>query len=130
LSRFVDRSCPTTFPQRKFYRVPIQVNPQNRLADITGKAELRVNSIHSQAIDKLGVSFTAVGHDCSGLIQAIEHTRYTFLMGVQLYPEFLVYRRFARKVFDSSHAAARQHAITRDDFSRETMAAASNLLSP
>jgi putative glutamine amidotransferase len=75
---------------------------------------LRVNSIHSQAIDKLGAAFTAVARESNGLIQAIEHARGTFLIGVQFHPEYLIYRRFARSLFETFVAEARVYALRRD----------------
>jgi gamma-glutamyl-gamma-aminobutyrate hydrolase PuuD len=114
LSRFDDRAYPTTFLQRVFYRVPIQVDPGSRFAEITGQRELRVNSIHSQAIDRLGQGFVEVAHETNGLVQAIEHARRTFLVGVQFHPEFLIYHRFARRLFESLITAAREHALRRD----------------
>jgi putative glutamine amidotransferase len=98
--------------QRIFCRVPVQVDPQLRLAEITGKPELRVNSIHSQAIDRLGVGFIAVA-------QAIEHTRDTFLIGVQFHPEFLVYGRFARGVPKLRRGGASARHDPRRPFQRD-----------
>jgi gamma-glutamyl-gamma-aminobutyrate hydrolase PuuD len=114
LSRYDGRTYPTTFLQRMFYRVAIHVDPQSRLAEITGKSELRVNAIHAQAIDKVGAGFTPVARETNGLIQAIEHTRGTFFIGVQFHPEFLIYRRFARSLFENFVVEARDHALRRD----------------
>ena len=110
LSRFNDRRYPMTFFKRIFYRVPIVVAPDSWLADAAEKRELDVNSIHSQAVDRLGVGFVAVAWEANGLIQAIEHSRGAFLIGVQFHPELLIHRRFARRIFRSLVAAARAHA--------------------
>ena len=110
LSGFKDRRYPMTFFKRLFYRVPIVVAPDSWLADATEKLELEVNSIHSQAVDRLGIGFVAAAWEANGLIQAIEHSRSAFLIGVQFHPELLIHRRFARRIFQSLVEAGREHA--------------------
>jgi putative glutamine amidotransferase len=114
LSAFTDRKYPTSFFHRVFYRLPIVIEPDSWLADATGDLRLRVNSIHSQAVDRLGIGFVVSAREVNGLIQAIEHTRSTFLIGVQFHPEFLIYRQFARRIFGKFVDAAREHMDERD----------------
>jgi gamma-glutamyl-gamma-aminobutyrate hydrolase PuuD/predicted ATP-grasp superfamily ATP-dependent carboligase len=113
LRAFKRRNYPATFLQRIFYRLPIRVAPASWLAEATQCPELCVNSIHSQAVDKLGVGFHATAWDIDGPVQAIEHMRSTFLLGVQFHPEFLLHRSFARRLFGSFVEAARVHASER-----------------
>jgi gamma-glutamyl-gamma-aminobutyrate hydrolase PuuD len=110
LRAFKRKTYPTTFLQRLFYRLPIRVAPASWLAEATRTLELCVNSIHSQAVDRLGVGFRATAWDVDGPVQAIEHSRNSFLLGVQFHPEFLVYRPFARRIFADLIEAARAHA--------------------
>lgn len=54
-----------------------------------GKEELAVNSFHHQVIDKLGdgLEVAAVAED--GIIEAIVHPSYPFLLAVQWHPEMM-----------------------------------------
>ncbi len=61
------------------------------IAGICGKSRLRVNSLHSQAIDEHGRELLIVGHDLDGIVQAIEFTGQQAIIGVQWHPEYLLY---------------------------------------
>jgi gamma-glutamyl-gamma-aminobutyrate hydrolase PuuD/predicted ATP-grasp superfamily ATP-dependent carboligase len=104
---------PTSFWRRIFYRKQVVIEPDSWLACATERLEARVNSIHSQAVDALGMGFVATAREENGLIQAIEHTRSAFLIGVQFHPEFLIHRRFARRIFETFVDAARERAARR-----------------
>ncbi len=113
LSGFEDRASPATLIHRIVYRVPIRITPASWLARTTGRLDLRVNAIHTQAVDRLGAGFVVAAHESNGLIQAIEHERTAFLVGVQFHPELMIYRSFARKIFRGLVEAARQRAADR-----------------
>jgi GMP synthase-like glutamine amidotransferase len=66
LRRFKRRNYPATFLERIFYRLPIRVAPASWLAEATQCPELCVNSIHSQAVDRLGVGFHVTAWDVDG----------------------------------------------------------------
>jgi putative glutamine amidotransferase len=71
----------------------IVIEPGTRLAAIyEGVAEARVNSIHHQAIDRLGadVSVEARSRE-DGLIEAIRVRGSAFVAGVQWHPEFHIH---------------------------------------
>jgi putative glutamine amidotransferase len=70
----------------------------SKLFSIIKKKEVIINSIHNQAIDKVGedLKITAC-HD--KIIQAIEKEDYPFLLGVQWHPEYLIYLKDHRLIF-------------------------------
>ncbi|MEX2535075.1 MAG: gamma-glutamyl-gamma-aminobutyrate hydrolase family protein [Trueperaceae bacterium] len=63
------------------------LDPSSRLAGGLGRGELRANSYHHQAIDRLAEGFRAVGRTADGLIEAIENTEGSPVLGVQWHPE-------------------------------------------
>jgi putative glutamine amidotransferase len=59
----------------------------HRLAGLT---EFAVNSMHHQAIDRLGTELVASAIAPDGVIEGIESTDDYFLVGVQWHPEALI----------------------------------------
>lgn len=57
----------------------------------TGKS-LFVNSFHHQAVRVPGAGLSACAFASDGIIEAVEHARYPFLLGVQWHPERLLCR--------------------------------------
>src|SRR5699024_2192923 len=49
-----------------------------------------VNSYHHQAVRRLGENLIVTSYATDGMIEAIESTVHTFLIGVQLHPECLI----------------------------------------
>jgi putative glutamine amidotransferase len=52
-----------------------------------GEREVRVNSFHHQAIDRLGDGLRAVGWASDGVIEAVEATDRAFTLAVQWHAE-------------------------------------------
>ncbi|MBX6352600.1 MAG: gamma-glutamyl-gamma-aminobutyrate hydrolase family protein [Thermoflavifilum sp.] len=68
----------------------IRVAPDSRLYDLLGRPQtLRSNSFHHQAVKQLGQGLRAVAWDEEGLVEAVEHETYPFLVAVQWHPENL-----------------------------------------
>ena len=112
LSAF-EKTYPTSFLKRIFYRKPIEIRTSSKLYAMVERERLCVNSIHTQAIDDLGQHFSAAALEPNGLIQSIEHSRHRFAVGIQFHPEFLLYRRFARDIFRSFINASDSFATER-----------------
>lgn len=72
---------------------PVKLTSGSRLAGIFGTLEIRTNSYHHQAIDKLGAGLTAVAHSGDGLVEAVEERAGSFVLGVQWHPE-MAFERF------------------------------------
>jgi putative glutamine amidotransferase len=68
----------------------VHVDPKSRLYHLLGeRRQVRTNSFHHQAVRELGMDLRAVAWDDEGLVEAIEHPDYAFLVGVQWHPENL-----------------------------------------
>jgi putative glutamine amidotransferase len=75
---------------------------------LLGPGRRRINSLHNQAIDRLGEGLRVSGRDLDGIVQAIEDPRADFLVGVQWHPELLIYLPRQRDLFRAlvGHARA------------------------
>lgn len=87
-------------------RKTIRVVPQSHLAAIAGTAEMRVNALHTQAVDQLADGLRIAAHDTGGMVQALERTAPPFAIGVQWHPEYLFYARRQRALFRALVQAA------------------------
>lgn len=75
----------------------VSVEKGSRIAEITGHAELAVNSSHHQALDHPGDGLAVVARSVEdGVIEAVEGTGEQFVVAVQWHPE---------RTFDSSPAS-------------------------
>ena len=68
----------------------IDIVGDSKLAECAGTSEVRVNSLHHQAVKEVHFVVTAVAKD--GVIEAIESTAHRFMVGVQWHPEAMVKR--------------------------------------
>lgn len=94
---------------------PMDLTPGGVLADLAGATEVEVNSLHSQAIDRLGDGLTAEAMARDGLIEAvsIDHAS-TFAVAVQWHPEWRVMDNpFSLALFRAFGDAARARAADR-----------------
>lgn len=88
-------------------RKVVRVEPSSRLVGILGGTERWVNSLHRQAVDKVGRELRVVATDRNGIVQAIEHEQLPFVVGVQWHPEFLPQRPEQLALFRALVRAAR-----------------------
>lgn len=87
----------------------VMVVPETKLADIAGTEPMRVNALHSQAVDTLGTGLHVAARDNGGMIQAVERMDSDhFALGVQWHPEHLVYARRQRALFTALAQAAQK----------------------
>jgi putative glutamine amidotransferase len=68
----------------------VRVTRRCRTARSLRAVDLRVNSFHHQAVDRLGSGLRAVAHAPDGVVEAIEATDHAFVRGVQWHAETLV----------------------------------------
>lgn len=69
---------------------PVDIEPGSRLAGMFGRCRLEVNTLHHQAVDRLGKGLRPVAWAPEGLVEAVEDERAErFLIGVQWHPENL-----------------------------------------
>ena len=66
----------------------VQCVPDSRIHEVLGECQpLRINSFHHQAVKDLAPHMRCTAQAEDGLIEAIEHDRYPWLVGVQWHPE-------------------------------------------
>lgn len=83
------------------------IEEDTRFAMIVGTKPMRVNSLHSQAVDRLGRDLEVVARDQAGMVQAIERVCDPFAVGVQWHPEHLFYAKRQRRLFRALVKAAK-----------------------
>ncbi len=69
---------------------PVRLDPASRLAAALGTDEVGTNSLHHQAVDRLGDGVRAVGWAPDGTVEAIEVDGHPEVVAVQWHPELLV----------------------------------------
>lgn len=96
-----DQRAPRNYPIHK-----IKISRSSRLYAILNTEEIRVNSLHHQAVKRPGrLLASAVAPD--GVTEAVELPGHPFALGVQWHPEWLVGRfSHARALFDALRNAA------------------------
>jgi putative glutamine amidotransferase len=109
--------APSDLPNAERYAPShrVTLTPGGLLADIAGGTQAQVNSLHSQAIDRLapGLTVEAVAED--GVIEAVRVTAARdFALGVQWHPEWSVDSDpFSRAIFARFEASVRRRAAIR-----------------
>ncbi|MBW7899217.1 putative glutamine amidotransferase [Candidatus Brocadiaceae bacterium B188] len=73
--------------KNKQYTHSVTVEKNSRLHKILGTEYIKTNSVHHQAMDKLGKGLIATAHAEDGIVEAIELENYPFFVGVQWHPE-------------------------------------------
>jgi putative glutamine amidotransferase len=84
----------TVFPRKR-----VEIGRATRLHRVLDCDHVLVNSLHNQAVDRLGNGLHVSARDDAGVVQAIEKTSHPFLIGVQWHPEYLPLVRTQQKIF-------------------------------
>lgn len=92
-------------------RKEIRIEPDTVLRQILGIERLRVNSLHDQAVNDLGENLRVAATEHNSVIQAIEHTKRPFVLGVQWHPEYLPQLRRHQLIFQALVQAARDRPL-------------------
>jgi putative glutamine amidotransferase len=74
-------------PQLRAVPHDVRVDPESRLGRVLGETEFAVQSVHHQAVGRLGDGLRAVAWAEDGVVEAVESDRHAFLIGVQWHPE-------------------------------------------
>jgi putative glutamine amidotransferase len=81
---------------------------------LAGARELKVNSLHSQGLDKLAPPLKIEAMAPDGQIEAVSLPSARFILGVQWHPEFrFAEDPFSEKLFAAFGAACRDYAASR-----------------
>lgn len=101
--------CHKSFPRRALGCHKATAVPGTMLAGIVGQEAFTVNSLHHQAVDKLGDRLIAGAYSEDGIVEEIEHTAHRFCVGVQWHPEHMsAFSRRQRRIFDAFVAACNE----------------------
>jgi putative glutamine amidotransferase len=92
----------------------IQVGAGTRLREIIGEEKVLVNSYHHQAVKDLAPGFVITARASDGVVEGIESSHHTYVVGVQWHPELLFQERdFNLALFRSHVEAAGRFAAER-----------------
>ncbi len=80
-------------------RKRIVLEEDTKLASFIQDGTRYVNALHDQAMNKLGAGMIVTARDGGGVVQAIEHTRHDFVLGVQWHPEYLPQIASQQRIF-------------------------------
>ncbi len=101
--------------ERFAIRQPVAIKPGSCLAGVFGAGEIKVNSVHRQAVDRLGsrLQVEAVAED--GTVEAVSvRDSRAFAVGVQWHPEYWVKSDDnSARIFRAFGDATRAHALAR-----------------
>lgn len=101
--------------ERFAIRQPVRIKEGTCLAGVLGAGEVRVNSVHRQAADRLGdrLEVEAVAEDGTVEAVSVKGAR-AFAVGVQWHPEYWVKSDdVSARIFKAFGDAVRQHAAAR-----------------
>lgn len=85
----------TIFPKKR-----ITITSGSKLEKLLQTDICNVNGLHNQAIDQLGKGLQKTAKELhSDIWQALEHTEYPFVIGVQWHPEYLIQIARQRNIF-------------------------------
>jgi putative glutamine amidotransferase len=89
----------------------LSITHGSRLEGYLGPGPRQINSLHNQAIDRVGGPLVISGRDLDGITQAVEDPGHAFLLGVQWHPEFLLFMHSQRQLFRALVAQARRRRV-------------------
>lgn len=97
------------FRSRKKGNHEVMVKTHTKLGKIFGQIMVNVNSMHHQAIDRLGPGLTPSGVSPDGFIESVEVFLHPFCIGVQWHPEHMAaIDPMQQKLFDAFVDACRK----------------------
>ncbi|PSJ50293.1 gamma-glutamyl-gamma-aminobutyrate hydrolase family protein [Pseudaminobacter soli (ex Li et al. 2025)] len=114
----LDHRAPVSDKQDERFaiRQKISIKPGSCLAGVFGAGDVMVNSVHRQAVDRLGgrLQVEAVAEDGTVEAVSVKDSR-AFAVGVQWHPEYWVKSDSASaRIFKAFGDAVRLHAAARD----------------
>jgi len=90
----------------------VNVDPDSRLAQIIGKTQLTVNSLHHQSVTRVGTGLKVTAHATDGVIEGTELPGDSFYLSVQWHPEDITHIDEMAKLFSAFVDAARDRYIS------------------
>ena len=93
-------------------RKTLNIRRGSRLAKLIGQPQTRINSLHHQAVRRVGRGLQVSGRDLDGIVQAIEKPGRGFLIGTQWHPEYIPQRGTQRRLFKELVREAARRALS------------------
>ena len=87
----------------------VDVIAKTQLAQALQATSVKINSLHSQAVDTLAPSLIVSARDRDNFIQATEVTDGRFIVGVQWHPEYMPYSTPQRQLFKKFAQAVKEN---------------------
>lgn len=84
----------------------VKLEPGTALHALAGANQVRVNSNHHQAVDRLAEGFRVTARAADGVVEAMEHVEAPFFQCVQWHPERLAGEALTRSLFQAFVKAA------------------------
>lgn len=85
----------------------VVIEPGSRLHQIAGSGRISVNSLHHQAVNRLGDGLKITGRAEEGVVEAVESDAHTAVFAVQWHPEMMAERNAVQqRLFDHFVACA------------------------
>ena len=101
------KAMPHFDPSGGVHRHMVNLEPNTMMDDIYGGGEIRVNSMHHQAINQVGRRLRVSAKSLDGVIEAIESTDPNwFCLGVQWHPECETAAKLDMQLFENFVMAA------------------------
>ncbi|WP_144379060.1 gamma-glutamyl-gamma-aminobutyrate hydrolase family protein [Mesorhizobium amorphae] len=101
--------------ERFAIRQSVSIKPGSCLAGVFGAGDVMVNSVHRQAVDRLGAKLQVEAVATDGTVEAVSvRDSRSFAVGVQWHPEYWVKSdSVSQRVFKAFGDAVRAHAAAR-----------------
>lgn len=113
----LDHRAPVSDDQDERFaiRQNVTIKPGSCLAGVFGAGDIQVNSVHRQAVDRLGDRLQVEAVAADGTVEAVSvRDARAFAVGVQWHPEYWVRSDGnSRRIFEAFGEAARAHALTK-----------------
>jgi len=78
----------------------LKIDPASLLASVAGGSSVAVNSLHHQAVDRIGAGLRAVAWSEDGVVEGLESDDvFARILGVQWHPELLLGHRAHERLF-------------------------------
>lgn len=92
----------------------VQIKKGSLLFSICGKKTIAVNSFHHQSVLTCGKNFRPCAYSPDGIMEAMEHKKHPFALGVQWHPETLYTKsKYQQNIFATLITKAEKH---KEDF--------------
>jgi putative glutamine amidotransferase len=96
---------------RDYLAHTIEIDADSSLAAIYGMTEVPVNSMHHQALGRIGNGLRVIARAHDGIVEAVEAPDHPWAVGVQFHPEELTAHAHMRALFEAFVAAAAHERV-------------------